>query len=505
MSALITDGVEWWAAQTPDDPAIVFDGHDSVTFAQLERWTRTVANDLIGRGLQPGDRVGLIGPNSLEWSVAAIGALRAGAIVAPYNQRFVVDELSYLVENSEPRLVLAGPDHLERMTAVAQAHEFGLVPLDEVTALRGADPGPPVGRVVDPDQPAVIVYTSGTTARPKGVVFSHRTALSFIFEVGLMEPAIRPGVRMMFLLSLAGAPGILWHLLHMSVRGGRLYLETGFDPVNALRRITEERIQVLMGVPVLYEQMAALVDFGEADLTSLELVTVGGARVAVPVLEAWLAKGVTIRQIYGMTELGGTSTSNQVRDAIAKPEAVGRGSIFTRHRVVRPDGTDCDPGEPGEIIVSGPSVTPGYWRNEEATKQALVDGWFHSGDVGVFGEDGLLRMVDRMKDMIISGGYNIAPSEIESVINELPEVDEVAVIPVDDVKFGEAVAAVVYAPKGLSAEAVAGYCRSKLAAYKVPRRIRFEEQPLPRMASGKLAKRELRDRYADGPGWTSVG
>jgi fatty-acyl-CoA synthase len=250
--------------------------------------------------------------------------------------------------------------------------------------------------------------------------------------------------------------------------------------------------------------MAALPDFATVDLSSLELVTVGGARVSVGALEAWLSKGVTIRQIYGMTELGGTSTSNREKDAVTHPEAVGRGSVFTKHRVVRPDGTDCEPGEPGEIIVRGPSVTPGYWRNDEATRQALVDGWFHSGDVGVFGEDGLLRMVDRMKDMIISGGYNIAPSEVEAVISVLPGVEEVAVIPVEDAKFGETPAAIIYTASSLTAEEVVAHCKRHLAPYKVPRYVLFEAAPLPRMASGKLAKRDLRSRYSDISGLNPV-
>jgi fatty-acyl-CoA synthase len=505
VTALITDGLEWWARETPETPAIIFDGRDTVSYQELERWTRAVAHGLVARGVKVGDRVGLIGANSLEWAVAAIGALRAGAIVAPYNQRFVTEELRYLVDNSDPMMVLAGEAHLERMRSVQETHRFDLVPLSEVSHQREAqaDPVPPL--TVDPDQPAVIVYTSGTTAQPKGVVFTHRTALSFIFEVGLIEPAIRPGARMIFLLSLAGAPGILWHLLHMTTRGGVLYLETGFDPKSALQRLSEERIQILMGVPVLYEQMAALPDFQEADLGSLELVTVGGARVSVAVLEAWLSKGVTVRQIYGMTELGGTSTSNRERDSVARPDAVGRGSIFTRHRVVRSDGTDCEPGEPGEIVVRGPSVTPGYWRNQEATKQALVDGWFHSGDIGVFGDDGLLRMVDRKKDMIISGGYNIAPSEIEAVISGVPGVEEVAVIPVDDAKFGETPAAIIYTASPMTAEEVVEHCRGHLASYKVPRYVVFVPEPLPRMLSGKLAKRDLRIHYGDVSGLKRLG
>jgi fatty-acyl-CoA synthase len=200
-----------------------------------------------------------------------------------------------------------------------------------------------------------------------------------------------------------------------------------------------------------------------------------------------------------MTELGGSSTRNTLDAAFDAPESVGRGSIFTRHRVVRPDGTDCDPGEPGEIIVRGPSVTPGYWRNPEATDAAIRDGWFHSGDVGVFGDDGLLRMVDRLKDMIITGGYNVAPAEIESVISDLDGVTEVAVIPVADEKFGETPAAIVRSSIELHADDVVKHCNERLARYKVPSYIVFLDEPLPRMPSGKVAKRVLREQFADLP------
>ena len=276
---------------------------------------------------------------------------------------------------------------------------------------------------------------------------------------------------MLFVLSLAGCPGILWAVIHMLTHGGTLFMETGFDPPVAFKRLVDERIQVFMGVPVLFEQLATLPDFATADLSTLDAVTVGGARVPAPTLEAWLQRGITVRQIYGMTELGGTSIANSREQALLRPESVGRNSIFTHHRVVRPDGTDCDAGEPGEIIARGPAVTPGYWRNEEATRQALRDGWFHSGDIGVFDDEGYLRMVDRMKDIIITGGYNIAPSEIEQVVYQVPGVEEAAVIPVDDEKFGETVAVVIKPSGELDPKAVVAHCSEHLAGYKVPRYV----------------------------------
>ncbi|MDT7751396.1 MAG: fatty-acyl-CoA synthase [Pseudonocardiales bacterium] len=497
MTALVTDGLRWWAVNTPESPAIVFDGHDTVSYRELDSWTDGAAHALAARGIGRGDRVGMIGANSLEWCVAAIGALKLGAVVVPYNNRFVAAELSYLVDNSDPALVLADDQHRARM---AEALVGGSVPLGglaEFTGLRGGEHRSVPRPDAAPDDVAVLVYTSGTTSRPKGVGFTHRGTAAFITEWAFMEPALRQGAGIIYVLSMSGAPGLLWHILHPLTRGMTIHYERGFEPRTTLSRLAGGTVAVMLGVPVLFEQMAALPEFADADLSALELVSVAGARVPLPTIRAWLAKGVTLRQAYGMTELGGNSTINPAGEALTRPESVGRDGMFTRHRIVRPDGGECDPEEPGEIIVRGPAVTAGYWRNPEATAEALRDGWFHSGDVGVRDRDGFIRVVDRMKDMIISGGFNVAPSEIESVIGDLDGVDEVCVIPADDAKFGETPAAIVATAGPISAETVVAACAARLAAFKVPRYVVFQREPLPRMASGKIARRELRARYAD--------
>ncbi|HMC79344.1 MAG TPA: long-chain fatty acid--CoA ligase, partial [Acidimicrobiia bacterium] len=185
--------------------------------------------------------------------------------------------------------------------------------------------------------------------------------------------------------------------------------------------------------------------------------------------------------------------------ALEKPEMCGRGGPFTRFKTVRPDGAPCSPGEDGEILISGPAVTPGYWNNPEATEAAFVDGWLRTGDLGVIDEDGLLRMVDRMKDLIISGGINIAPAEIESIIAAFDEVEEVAVIPVPDEKFGETPAAIVKLRRPLPVEKLIAHCGEHLAPFKVPRYVVELENPMPRMASGKIAKRILKELLPDIP------
>jgi fatty-acyl-CoA synthase len=497
MTELVTDGLSYWAQQAPRRPAIVFDGADAVDYQALDRWTSAAAHFLADHGLRPSDRIGIVGDNSLEWVVAAIGALKLGAVVVPFNNRFTPDELRYLVDDSEPRLALTDEAHRDRMTAALDGSGVPLLGLGEFTALRREQAAPVPRPQAGPDDITQIVYTSGTSSRPKGVLFTHRSTFNLIADFAFAEPALQPGARMIYVLSMSGAPGLLWHFLHPLTRGLSIYYERGFDPARTLHRLAKEKIQIMAGVPVLFEQMAAQPDFAVTDLSSLELVTIAGARAPVPVIRAWLDKGVLLRQAYGMTELGGISSVNPPEQALERPESVGRGTVFTRHRVVRPDGTDCDAEEPGEIIVSGPGVTPGYWRNEAAYAEAMRDGWFHSGDVGIADADGYIRVVDRLKDLIITGGFNVAPSEIEAVISEFPGVIEVCVVPAPDPKFGESPAAVVYGGPEVTADAVTAHCRERLAGYKVPRHVVLQDRPLERMASGKVARRRIRDAHPE--------
>ncbi|HEX5303368.1 MAG TPA: AMP-binding protein [Streptosporangiaceae bacterium] len=501
MTELVTDGLSYWARQAPDRPAIVFDGTDRVDYRTLDRWTDAAAHAHAAAGLRPGERIGIIGDNSLEWVVAAIGALKLGAVVVPFNNRFTPDELRYLVDDAGPVMVFADDAHRERMAAALDrgpAVSAVLRPLASFTSLRDGPAAAPAPRpTAGPDDVTQIVYTSGTSSRPKGVLFTHRSTFNLIADFAFAEPALRPGARMIYVLSMSGAPGLLWHILHPLTRGLSIFYERGFEPVRTLRRLEEEKIQIMAGVPVLFEQMAKQPGFAAADLSALELATIAGARAQVPVIRAWLDKGVLLRQAYGMTELGGISSLNPPEQAVDRPESIGRGTVFTRHRVVRPDGTDCEAEEPGEIIVAGPGVTPGYWRNEAAYAEAMRDGWFHSGDLGVKDADGYIRMVDRLKDIIITGGYNVAPCEIEAVISELPQVIEVCVVSAADAKFGETPAAVIYATEAVTAEHVTAHCRERLAGYKVPRHVIVEAEPLERMASGKIARRKIRDAHPE--------
>lgn len=489
MSALLVQPVRYWAKVTPAHPAIVYEGNQTVSYADLDRWTDATAHLLVESGCRPGDRLAIVAQNSIEWCVTALAALRAGLTVVPLNHRLKPSELDYLIDHADPALIVTDLDHRDQFGTPAGVP---VMPIANVRGLQHGESTPFPSADIDETQAAAIVFTSGTTALPKGVVYTHRSVANYIFEQSLHLRAYRQGIRMLFVLPLAGAPGVL-ALTHMTTHGGTLFLEPGFEPEDALRRMVEKKIQVFWGVPVLYDRMAALSEFSDADLTSIEIAMIGSTRVQQSTIDKWTAKGVVPLRHYGMTEVGGSTSITTREDALAYPDSVGVGGVFTEHRVVRPDGTQCDPGEPGEILIKGPSITPGYWRNEEASAQLLRDGWVHSGDIGVFGTDGRLRFVERKKDLIVTrGGHNIAPAEIESVVGELPDVDEVAVVGYADPATGEVPVVIVGLNTTATAEAILAHCRIHLADYKIPKAVLRYGQALPRNPLGKVSKPELR-------------
>ncbi|KAA9153998.1 long-chain fatty acid--CoA ligase [Amycolatopsis acidicola] len=498
MAASVVSALRWWARTKGDQDALVV-AEDDVSYATLESWTSRFARRLAEAGVGPGDRVGLLGSNSLEWCVAALGILKTGAVLVPLNPRLVAAEVRKILTDADAKLVVADDAGLETLPAVqAEMPGLGARPLAEVGEARdGAEDHFVVD--IDPADPAIVLFTSGTTGLSKGVICTNQTLLNIAFELTLTEEGLRPGSRSLLVLPLAFTPGLVTGLCTTTVLGGTLVVERSFDPGQAVRLLQKHKITAIFGVPLIFEAMAKSPDFAEADLSSIKTAITGGAPVPVPLLEAWGAKGVALRQIYGMTEVGGVATSTRPEDAAEHPGTCGTGSVFTEFKVIRADGTTADPGETGEVILRGPGVTPGYWQDEENTKRALRDGWLYSGDLGVLDDEGRLKFVDRMKDLIISGGINISPVEIEQVISGLAGVEEVAVISAKDEKFGETPAAILVTTGEHDPHSVIEHCGRELADFKVPRYVVFRDEPLPRLPSGKLAKVAIRREYTDIP------
>ncbi|BBZ05674.1 acid--CoA ligase [Mycolicibacterium chitae] len=498
MTGTVVDALTYWARARPTMTAIDFAG-DQITYAQLAAWADAAAHDLAARGVGTGDRVGFLGANSLEWCAAALGAFKVGAIAAPFNPRLTAREIGDLVADCEPVVVYGDAELRARLAEVpAGRPDFTILGFEEhVRPLRDATPQPFDSPVVDMSAPTAIVFTSGTTGRPKGVVFTPATIAGVMREWELVEGFRANELRTLLVLPLFSAAGIIWGISRIILNGGTLFLQPRFDPATALEVLTRDKANTFTGPPILFEQIARVPGFDDADLSHMISAHVGGARVPVELLARWTPRGVALRQLYGQTEIGGTATVTPRCDAATKPEKCGWGTMSTKIRVVDTAGNDCPPNEPGEILLRGPGMMPGYWRNDDATRTTIVDGWLHTGDLGVLDEHGYLTFVDRLKDMIISGGLNISPAEIENIIGTVPGVEEVAVFGVDDDKFGETPAAVVRADPGVTAFDVVQHCNRLLADYKVPRYVVVRDQPLPRQASGKIAKRDLRSEYAD--------
>ncbi len=490
MVQTLNSAIKWWSKSIPDAVAISFEG-DAVTYREYDAWSERIAQDLLEGGLEAGDRVGICASNSIQYCALIMGIIRAGGIVSPLNMRYTTHELGEILEDTSPRWVFADGERRPKLEELP----VQIKDLAEVNAFREGDPVD-LDHDIDPDAPVVIISTSGSTAKPKGVLFSHRSMINYVSETVLEENVYLIGDRVIVPAPLSTSAGFV-QLIHYTVLGFTLFFEPAFDPERFLEILVREKITAFAGAPVFFEQVARTKGFAEADLSSIRVATCGGATVTRALQDQWLTKDIVIRQIYGQTECGGNATIMPADLARQYPEKCGRGGIFTELRIVDGNGNRLPAGQEGQIIVRGPGRMLGYWNNPKATAETIRDGWIYTGDIGVLDEDGLLTFVDRMKDIIISGGLNISAAEVERAISEYPGIDEVVVISAQDQKFGETPMAVVHGTSDISVEQLIAHCNERLADYKVPRYVAVEKDPLPRLATGKLSKPALRVKYKE--------
>jgi fatty-acyl-CoA synthase len=499
MATTVGSALNWWARTKADHPAIRI-GDDHVSYQQLHHWSSRLARTLADAGVKPGDRVGLLSPNVLQWPVAALAILKAGAVLVPLNARLKPAEIRKVADDAGISVLITGPAQLlAARDAEATGRGFAVLDFDSVDRVReGAPDDFRVDRALE--DPIAIIFTSGSTGLSKGVILTNQTLMGMVLENTLTEEGFRPGTVTLLVLPLAFTPGLVYGLLITTVLGGTLIVEPELNASRAVTLIEKHKVRALFGVPVIFESLSRADEFAEADLSSLQTAIVGGAAVPVDLLQRWAAKGVMLRQIYGMTESGGVATATLKAEALEHPDSCGSGSIFTEVQVMKDDGTLAEPGEHGELVVRGPGVTPGYWEDSVSTSMAIHGGWLHSGDIGRRDPQGRITFVDRMKDLIISGGINISPVELEAAISTLAGVEEVAVIAAPDQRWGETPAAIITVTPDhteVNEAAVVAHCEQLLSDYKVPRYVVLRDQPLPRLPSGKLAKQEIRQQYRD--------
>ena len=495
------------AAATPRLPAITFDGHTMSYGELLDRIDRLAA-ELAAGGVGRGDRVGYLGLNDPMFLITLFAAARIGAVFVPLNYRLTAAELGYILADAGVHTLLADAAHAAVAgpvlsgsgvrRALALSAVPGWEPLPDLLANRGrlAAPARP-----GPEEVAVIMYTSGTTGRPKGAMLTHGNLFWNNVNALLSFDVSQDDV------SLVAAP--LFHIGGLNVttlltlqKGGQIVLMPTFDPGQALKLIAEYRVTTMFGVPAMFLFMSGVPEFAAADLSSVRLLICGGAPVPQTLISRYGQRGIAFVQGYGLTETAPLALVLRTDEVSVKAGAAGHAVLpLSDVRLVDAQNNPVPPGERGEICVRGPQVMAGYWHNREAT-DAVFDagGWFHTGDIGQADQDGYVYVVDRLKDMVITGGENVYPAEVEAVLYHHPAIAEVAVLGTPHERWGEAVTAVVALKPGaaLTLEELSAFARDQLAGYKIPLRLEFVDA-LPRNPAGKVLKYQLLEQLTTPP------
>ena len=504
MSVRYYDWIAHFARRTPHKLAAVdLASGRRFTYAAFDARIARLASHLREElEIARGDRVVVLALNTTDTLEVQFACGRLGAVFVPLNTRLTVPELHFIVGDCAPKVMMHDSDLAENALAVAKLCNTASTLLlgPDGSYERAIASATPLARSEELtlDDISTIMYTSGTTGLPKGAMITH--GMTFYNCVNLGGPAyITPSSVLLTVLPLFHTGGLNCYTNPVLHAGGTVLIMRQFDPALALELISDPAvgINVFFGVPSIYQFMAQHPGFEAADFSRLTIGGVGGAPMPVPLLQVWEARGVALQQGYGMTETSPAVLVLDREDAARKAGSAGKPVLHTEVRVVRPDGIDCATGELGELWVKGPNITPGYWNRPDANKSSFTDGWLHTGDATRVDEDGFYYIVDRWKDMYISGGENVYPAEVENVLHQLSAIAEAAVIGLPDAQWGEVGMAIVAVKPGQSltkAEIIA-HCAKNLARFKCPRLIRFVDA-LPRNATGKIHKPTLRKTFS---------
>jgi len=463
-----------------------------LTFDQWNRRANRTAHLLRSQGVERGDRVGVLSQNCVEMLDLLFACGKLGAIYTPYNWRLTAGELIPMVEDADPKLLCYGPQFEAVAGQMPVPKRLAMVEFDQV--LSGFPDTPPPAVPVDLEDPWMILYTGGTTGRSKGAVISHRQVTWNAWNT-IAGWGLSPDDRVPILTPFFHTGGLHVFTTPLVQLGGTSVLMGPFDPAQMLETIAQERLTILFMVPTMYQMVMNHPNFAAADFSRIRFMISGGAPCPLPIYEAFWARGVCFKSGYGMTEVGPNCFVLPDHEIRRKVGSVGFPIFHAGMRIMSDDGRPCEAGEIGELQITGPHLCSGYWRNPEASLQANPDGWFRTGDLVYRDDEGFYYIVDRKKDMFISGGENVYPVEVEAALYQHPAVAEAAVIGVPDPFWGEVGKAVIALRPGerLTAEELIAFCRERLAHFKVPKRVEFVEA-LPKSAAGKILKRALREQ-----------
>jgi len=489
LASLLTDS----AGREPGAPAIRL-GDAELSYGELDERSARLATLLRAKGLEPGHRVGVMLPNVPEFPVAYYGVLRAGGIVVPMNVLLKRREIAFYLEDPGAELLLAWQGFAEEAAAGAAgagAEAIAVEPGGFAALLAEREPAPDVVETAE-DDTAVILYTSGTTGKPKGAELTHANLARNADVSRRTTCEVGPGDVVLGSLPLFHSFGQTVAMNASIAAGACLTLVPKFDPGEALATMQRDRVTHFYGVPTMFGALLHHPERESFDTTALRTCITGGASMPVEVLRGFEAAfGAKVMEGYGLSETSPVASSNHPHME-RKPGSIGTPIEGVEMKVVDEDGEEVAQGEVGEIVIRGHNVMKGYWQRPDATAEAMRGGWFHSGDMARVDEEGYFFIVDRKKDLIIRGGYNVYPREVEEVLYEHPKIREAAVVGVPHDEWGEEIGAAVVPMEGerLSPEEVSAYVKDRIAAYKYPRLVWFLDE-LPKGPTGKILKREL--------------
>ena len=485
---------------TPNREAMISRGR-RFTFSQLNERSNQMANALLGLGVNPGDRVGILMANNNEFVETYFAAAKIGAVLVPLNIRLAPPELDFILEDCSVSTFIFGHgfdgkvkdmEYLRNVQHRISTGPCSLLDTLDYEQLLALAPSVEPSAPASEDDLQVIMYTSGTTGQPKGAMLTHGNM--YVGAVDILIGLHYEYPDRCLLLAPFFHSGAITPLVGHIIRGISTVTMESFDPKGALMLIEKYRIQLMLGVTTIMQMILQEPNLERYDLRSWEMAFLPGSPLPYSLIkEAHDRLGILCQNLWGLTEMCGPGAVMNIEDILRKPESAGKAYFNVDIRIVDQEGQDVPLGQMGEIVVRGPNMMLGYWNQAEATQDTIKDGWLHTGDMGRFDEEGYLYVVDRIKDMILSGGENIYPAEIERIIREVPGVNDVAVVGIPHNKWGEVGKAFIEKRPGvaLSAEEIIHYCRSKLAGYKAPKIVEFITA-LPRTPSGKVLKKTLR-------------
>jgi long-chain acyl-CoA synthetase len=480
-------------AEVHGERPAVRSGQVSMTYHELDEASARTCTVLRSHGVAPGDRVGIMLPNVIEFAVTYFGALRAGAVVVPMNPLLKRREVGYYLSDSQARLLLAWHVVADEARAGAGRAGTGVIVVDPADSGTLAAAAPATGLAErSPADTAVILYTSGTTGAPKGAELTHAnlTANADVVRRDLFR--LGPDDVVLGALPLFHSFGQVCCLNAPVSAGASVSLIQRFDAAQVLRVMAEHKVTIFPGVPTMHVALLSQPDLAEHDLSALRVCMSGGAAMPAEVIRrVERAFGAPVLEGYGLSETSPAASFNHP-DRVRKPGSVGTPIRGVQMRIVDDNGAEVPHGQTGEIVIRGHNVMKGYWRRPEETSAAIRDGWFRTGDIGRVDQDGYVYIVDRKKDLIIRGGYNVYPREIEEVLYEHPAVAEAAVVAIPHPELGQEVAAAVVLKPGahVTPEELRDHIKTQVAAYKYPRVVWITDA-LPKGPSGKIVKREI--------------